>query len=665
MTDGITRIVAILDAAAPIEPPEVPLAVSPHKSARRQARSAGSSSAFMDDGGGLSAAPTPSSGGEVSSSFSSASAVLPHPLLEGRITAATLEEQEAERRSKLDATIAECAALDHSDTDNGKRLIRYFGEDLLVRRESGVSSGAWLHWTGTHWDLDNGAAGAAILCQQVGDLIMLEAPHIEPTEAERAAIDDERDAKAKLKEMAASGEPDDEAASASRAALIADLTIRIKDGTEARRKLSKRRSDRRKHGLATKNRARMTSMQDCAGPHMRRPIDAFNADPLLVATASHTLRFVQKPDPDCPDPDVVRLKWTVEAEKEHRRDDLITALIPVAYDPRAVCPKWRANLERFQPVEQKRRTVQQFTGLGLLGKPIQRVMFHHGPGANFKSTFLEVVTRTLGPSFAIGLPTESLIGNAEGNAGAPRPDLERVFGKRMLRVLEMPQGAELRADLVKKLAGGEGWPVRTLYKSFFEFVPIAKTHMSGQEFPRFDGSDGGLLRRLLFVEWPVIIDEKEQRDSDEVIAELMAEASGILNWLIEGALDYLENGLVVADEIRADTREYFDEMDPTAHFVRDCVAIEDGHNEQSRVMFEAYKAHCAANAKHAVQETRFGRTLKKKFKRDDTGRRHVYLNVRLHDVPEMSHPSAHAAGAERMADTAERQARAGDDEVRW
>src|SRR6185437_10431176 len=123
----------------------------------------------------------------------------------------------------------------------------------------------------------------------------------------------------------------------------------------------------------------------------------------------------------------VRLKWTVEAEPVHRRDDLITALVPVRYDPEAQCPRWLANLERFQPNPQKRRTVQQFTGLGLLGKPIQRLMYHYGPqAANFKSTFLETVTRLLGGSFAIGLPTESLIGGAEASSGGARPDLERV-----------------------------------------------------------------------------------------------------------------------------------------------------------------------------------------------------------------------------------------------
>jgi putative DNA primase/helicase len=526
----------------------------------------------------------------------------------------------------LEQKLADCAGLDHSDTDNGKRLIEYFGGDLLVRRERNTTSGSWLHWDGCHWDLDNGAAGAAILCQKVGDLIMEEARFIEPTEAEQRAIDE---AKVASRALEALGKSNDERTKAK----IHQLTVAIGDGEAACLAVERRRAAHRKHGLATKNRSRMIAMLECAGPHLRRSPDDFNADPLLVVTSTHTLRFVQRPDPDCPDPDGVRMKWVVEAEPLHCRSDLVTAMVPVAYDPVADCPEWRRNLERFQPNAEQRRTLQQFSGLGLLGKQIQRLMFHYGTGGNFKSVFLECVTRVLGDSYAIGLPTESIIGGNEASAGGARPDLERVFGKRMLRILELPEGARLKADLIKKLTGGERWPVRTLYKSFFEFTPIAKTHMSGNSFPEFDGSDGGMRRRLLVVEWPVTISESEQRDFDVVVGELMCEAPGILNWLIEGALDYLTNGLVVSDETRAVTQDYFDEMDPLARFVRDCVNVEPGQTVKARDMYLAYKAHCAANARHPVYEARFGRVMKKKFKQDEKARVRTYLDVKLHDVP--------------------------------
>src|SRR5262249_20282725 len=77
-----------------------------------------------------------------------------------------------------DATLAECAGLDESDTDNGKRLIRYFGDRILVMQQAGIDGGDFLTWSGRHWDLDGGAAGAALLAQRVGDLIQRETDYM-------------------------------------------------------------------------------------------------------------------------------------------------------------------------------------------------------------------------------------------------------------------------------------------------------------------------------------------------------------------------------------------------------------------------------------------------------------------------------------------------------
>src|SRR6185312_9901803 len=41
-----------------------------------------------------------------------------------------------------------CAALDQSDTDNGMRLRTYFGGDLLVIAQEGITGGDYLAWSG-------------------------------------------------------------------------------------------------------------------------------------------------------------------------------------------------------------------------------------------------------------------------------------------------------------------------------------------------------------------------------------------------------------------------------------------------------------------------------------------------------------------------------------
>jgi putative DNA primase/helicase len=312
--------------------------------------------------------------------------------------------------------------------------------------------------------------------------------------------------------------------------------------------------------------------------------------------------------------------------------------VPHNYDPKAKAPKWQAFLDRCLPEPEKRRTVQSFTGAGLLGDSLQRLMFHYGLGANGKSIFLETVTRVLGDSFAIGLPPESIVGGGDRNAGGASPDLARLFGKRMVRVLELPEGKALNEDLIKRLTGGERFPVRTLFKGYFEFENKAKPHMSGNAFPRVDGTDAGIWRRLLVVHWKQTIPVGERREFKDLLGDFLAEGPGILNWLIEGARDFLENGLYVAPEIESATDQWHAESDPIGEFFKDCVVDVPEAENATLTPSEAYAAYVAwsgYNAKHVKTQTKFGSEMVKRYRREQSnGRR--YVNCGLRNVPTMA-----------------------------
>ncbi|MBR0687330.1 hypothetical protein JQ594_15470 [Bradyrhizobium manausense] len=540
-------------------------------------------------------------------------------------------------------TFRYCAGLDQSDVDNGKRLLAYFGRDILVRQEDDVPAGQLLAWTGTHWDLAGGAALAQLIGQKVGDLIKREAGYIELTPSE-ARIVAAGDAAAKeLKEI------DPDADSTEDQEKIERLTEMVKAAKKARAGLSSRRSKRRQWGVSSKNSGRVANMIKEAAPHLRRHADAFNADALKVATLTHTLHFVPAMDEENPEPDGTRVlvdrdsgrvQYRLEAKLGHDRDDMLTAVIPFAYNKRAKCPEFDAFLDLFQPEPDKRRTVQQFSGLSLTAQPLQRIMFHTGTGGNGKSVFLEVIARVLGDGLAVGVPAESVSGQVQNNPSAPTPDIARCYAKRFIRIAELPKDAPLKGETIKKLTGGERWPVRTMYKGYFEFKPTAKPHMSGNGEPKFDGADGGLRRRLLFVEWAVQLAEEKHRDFDEVVSEIVAGGSGILNWLIAGCLDFLNNGFFIAADVAKRTADTFSEMDPCQQFIDACVKPDPGGaGVTSRAMFDGFNAWREANGIAKMYETRFGLTMKKKLQRDDSKRVHVYVDVALHDLPASPHQS--------------------------
>lgn len=543
-------------------------------------------------------------------------------------------------------TFRYCAGLDQSDVDNGKRLIAYFGRDLLVRQEDDVAAGQMLGWTGTHWDLASGEALAHLIGQKIGDLIKQEASYIDATPAEARTIAAGDAAAKELKALV----PD----SAEQYVRVDELMEIVAAGKKARGAVSTRRTNRRKWGVSTKNAGRISAMLKCAAPHLRRHPDAFNANALKVATLTHTLSFVpilgnEDPEPGAARPlvdrETGRVQYRLEAKRGHDRDDMLTAVIPCAYDKTATCKDFDVFLDLFQPEPNKRRTVQQFSGMSLTAQPVQRVMYHTGTGGNGKSVYLEVLSRVLGDGLAVGVPAESVSGEVQNNPSAPTPDIARCYAKRFLRVAELPKDAPLKVDMIKRLTGGERWPVRTMYKGYFEFLPTAKPHMSGNGEPKFDGADGGMRRRLIIVEWSIKLAEEKHRDFSEVVAEIVAGGSGILNWLIAGALDFLNKGLVISDDVLKTTAEHFAEMDPCQQFIDAHVRPDPGGpGITARAMYEAYEVFAKANGMSKMFETRFGRTMKKKLTRDDSKRVHTYVDVKLHDLPDSTAGSSAPSG---------------------
>ncbi|MBN9044663.1 MAG: DNA primase [Rhizobiales bacterium] len=524
------------------------------------------------------------------------------------------------------AVVQACAALDHSDTDNAERLQRHFGDDMLVLAQSKARKATYAIWDGTHWDIDTGDPRSLAIAQQLGGRIAMETEFLDFTPAEADAMKAGKEALKK---------PEDERTKIEKR--LADAAASAKEN------LAKRRKRRMDHAVTSKNRARLEAMLTCLAPHVMRKPDDFNADPLKVALLDHTLVFSRgtkrERNPAFDDPDdsredipefIERRTASVEAVKGHRRADLITQIVPVAYDKKAKCPKWIAFLERMQPNADDRRLVQVASGLGLVGITVQKLFFHYGFGANGKSVYMETLCRLLG-DVAVTLPSESFIG--EGNSGgAASPDMARLYGRRFLRVKELPEGEDLRENLVKDLTGGEEFTVRDLFQGYFDFKPIFTGHMSGNGYPRITGTDNGIWRRMVVVHWPVTLKKEEQREFEEVVSEFRPEYPGILNWLIEGVLIFLREGLVIPASVEAKTQEYRDEMDPTSAFCARCVMVDERGEVTAKDFYQAYSDFTVDQGGKPISLTRFGLIMKKKYRRED-GRIVKYHGLRLADVP--------------------------------
>ena len=249
-----------------------------------------------------------------------------------------------------------CAALDLSDTDNAERLRKHFGGDLVAVSLDEDPGGVWASWDGRRWDREGGAAGAVKIAQSIGPRIALEAQFLAATETEQAILD------------RAEALSDEETGKAAKALREAAAKVESRIETRQRRRFA--------FGITSKNAARVHAMLTMAAPHLRRPAAAFNADPLLLVTQSHTLRFVVEDNLECPDPAITRKSARVEAAPKFRREDYVTGLSPCDYDPDATAPKFLAFLDQTMPDLDLRRTLQVYSALGLIGRLEQKLMFH-------------------------------------------------------------------------------------------------------------------------------------------------------------------------------------------------------------------------------------------------------------------------------------------------
>ena len=122
-------------------------------------------------------------------------------------------------------------------------------------------------------------------------------------------------------------------------------------------------------------------------------------------------------------------------------------------------------------------------------------------------------------------------------------DLVRLIGVRSVQVHEYPSNEPINEAMVKTMTGGETLPVHDKNKPIVELHPLFKLEIYANERPPINGSAEGIWRRLQLVPWLVTIPEEHRRPMDQMLDEFKAESSGILNWLIDGALLFLENGL--------------------------------------------------------------------------------------------------------------------------
>jgi putative DNA primase/helicase len=292
--------------------------------------------------------------------------------------------------------------------------------------------------------------------------------------------------------------------------------------------------------------------------------------------------------------------------REHRREDLITKLAPVEYDPEAKAPAWAATLERVLPSEEVRRFFKKVCGYALTGDVSEQMLpVLYGTGANGKSTVLNALLAVLG-DYGMQAAPDLLV----AKKGSHPTELADLFGMRFVASIEVEDGSRLAESLVKQLTGGDRIKARRMRQDFWEFEPTHKVFMACNHKPQVRGTDNAIWRRIRLVPFTETIPPAEQ---DKHLPEkLREERAGILAWAVEGCLEWRREGLQAPDEVRQATGAYRAEMDVLGAFLRECCRKDPDENTGTQDLYKAYRLWCEEGGERPEGKRKFSSRLKER-----------------------------------------------------
>lgn len=502
------------------------------------------------------------------------------------------------------------ALHDLNDLGNAERLAMIVSPggvpELLWIEDAG--EGAWAAFDGRRWSLDAGKAAAMRAAHRVAK-----------------GLRDEARALAQI--------PADQ------------LSTRVYDGfTDELRK------DRVGHiyGWAIKsgNSGQTAAMlrQAQANPELIARMEDFDTDPLAYHCENGTLRFSEGDDG----------VWGCRLDEGHDPADRFMQMANVVADSRETCPEWEARLVVLQPDARQRGILQRLYGSTLTGLIDDQAFYvHQGKGGDGKSITNIVMENIHGP-YCLRASPKTFLEGPQKSGSDHQSDIVRLSGDIRMVVCDEPKrGSVWDGERIKQVTGSKVTARGAYARGEQTFVPRFKLFIECNPLPRAPSDDDGFRRRFKLFVWLVQLHKTPGLKADPpaiVERRLTAEKSGILNWLIKGALDYLNEGRtipVTATMVEA-LGNYWEASSPLGEWMDTwCDLTDRDAKENASALWEAFKKWCEAQGiehPNPKTQTAFGRALSERHIMSVKGGKGVKYRrgIRLRGIDEVDRRDAEA-----------------------
>lgn len=279
--------------------------------------------------------------------------------------------------------------------------------------------------------------------------------------------------------------------------------------------------------------------------------------------------------------------------------DLISRAAAVAPAERAQCPNWLRFLHDATGGDHDlMRFLQRWCGYTLTGDTReQALLFIYGPGGNGKSVFLNTLSGILGDYHS----TAAMDAFTEAGNGKHLAFLAMLAGARMVSAAETEEGRAWAETRIKEMTGGTPVTANFMRRDPFTFTPAFKLTISGNHKPVLRNVDDAARRRFNIVPFT----HKPPRPDPLLEHKLREEWPAIFRWMIEGCLEWQNDGLRRPAIVLAATEEYFDAQDVFGQWTAERCTLDPSMATPPAHLLADFNAWARRNNEGECSRTRF------------------------------------------------------------
>lgn len=248
------------------------------------------------------------------------------------------------------------------------------------------------------------------------------------------------------------------------------------------------------------------------------------------------------------------------------------------------------------------------------------MLFWIGTGRNGKNTLGDLVAYVMG-DYSKKIPSATLM--AKAHESHPT-DIASLQGVRLATSSEVAGGARWNEARINELTGDETLTARFMRGDFFTFPRTHKHLIYGNHRPQLSSSTPALKSRIKIVPFSQSFEGR----ADPTLPETLRQEAGyVLQWLIDGHAEWLDNGrsLPLCAAVEAESDDYFDAQGTVDSWIheRTSQVTDDGRSgrgwPKSSELYADYRKWKEARGEGAVSQTRWGEEVSAQFKKVKAG----------------------------------------------